>query len=127
MIRPMPPEVLAQLYGQPVQVYQNLNNGQWSVKHRDHPVFHLTECHLSRVTLKVSAKGRAQVRAQNCRQVHAYAHGYLSPAPASAAMVGASYNPHNDVPAFYLRATKQPVYTATAASFGSDKKMYLQL
>ena len=122
MIRPLSVD----LTGQKVQVYQNLNNGQWSVKHPAHPVFHVTSCQLRRVVLKVSAKGRARVRELKQRAVHAYAEGIWA-ADVSEAAAWASYNPYHHVAAFYLKETGRPVYTAQAAHFTEGGKMFLKL
>lgn len=125
MIRPVP-ETL-ELTDHKVQVYQNLDNGQWSVKHRDHPVFHVRACALRRVIFKVSGPGRLRVIASKQRAVHAYAEGIWEAVPTLLPDVSASYNPYNGVPAFYLVDSGAPVYTARAAVFTAQARMLLHL
>lgn len=103
--------------GQKVRVYRNLNNGKWSVKHGDKPVFHCDAVHLKDVRFVVSEAGVARVRKKGQREVHAYAEGIMCiKAEAIYCTIVVSYNPfHGDT--FNRFDTGKVVTSAYFAAF----------
>jgi hypothetical protein len=60
-----------------VQVYKNLNRGDWSIRAKGKVIGHASECVLANVTFHVSENGRQRVIRNRCREVHAWAIGEL--------------------------------------------------
>lgn len=70
-----------ELLGMPdnqVQVYKNLHKNRWSVRQHGRVIAHCHEVVLAGVKFHVSQKGRNRVVANQCREVHAWATGYLT-------------------------------------------------
>lgn len=100
-----------------VRVYWNLHKKCYSVQHKGRVIMHCNSfLFLSDVTLKVSAKGNAKVRAQGKKNVHAFVCGTL--VPGGVDVVGTetaiTYNPYRFT-TFVNKATEAPVYEAKTA------------
>lgn len=58
-----------------VRAYRNLHQKCWSLKYRDHPVHHASEVTLEDVRFVVQPSGRARVRREKRKNVHAFVEG----------------------------------------------------
>lgn len=61
-----------------VQVYRNLNRGDWSIRANGRVIAHVEACALRDVTFHVQAGAQARVQAGAPRSVHAWAVGELA-------------------------------------------------
>ncbi len=111
--KPLDPSTV---YGQRVQVFRNLNlPGMLTVRDPTGKLIgHLPEAHLEDVGFTVHESGRQRVLAEGRKNVHAWAHGKLVPAPeAPEYSVGAGYNPRM-AGSFLQFPEKSPLFRAKA-------------
>lgn len=74
------------------QVYRNLHTGTWSVRQSGKVVAHPTELILRDCRFHVQPAGRAKVRAEKKKNVHAYVSGFISNARESNSFSDLSYS-----------------------------------
>lgn len=114
-------------------VYRNLHTGTWSVRNRrtglvvDHP----THVLVRDASFPVSLQGNAKVRAEKRKTVHAYVRGWvttdLPPAtPEDPRWVEVWYDPYQ-VTTFVIKATRQPIHTASWVRMDADFRVWALL
>jgi hypothetical protein len=77
-----------------VQVYKNLNRGDWSVRVAGKVIAHVPSITLANVSFHVSESGRKRVIANKCREVHAWAIGEIVASQPSGEAKAITYNPY---------------------------------
>lgn len=99
-----------------VQVYKNLNRGDWSVRVGGKVIAPLREVTLAKVTFHVSEKARRRVIANQCREVHAWAIGEIVASQPIGERIAITYNPYR-AGTFTERVSGEPVTSAAHVYF----------
>lgn len=104
-----------------VQVYRNLNTGNFSIRHKGKVIAHASHVTLTDVRFHVNTKAQAKIKAGAHRSVHAWVTGILveaRPVPKTASEV--TYRPHQEAYFFDVQ-TGKPVTNATTATLINNK------
>lgn len=108
--------------GTRVEVYRNLHNGKWSVRdcRTGLVVAHVDECSVFDARLVVQPAGRAKVKREGRKNVHAFVRGYIyNPTPAWTLtrryMQAITYNPYKYA-SFVVKGSSEPVHEATVVA-----------
>lgn len=109
-------------YEKPVSIYRNLNckrgTVDYSVKQGKYVVAHTSSVTLRDVEFKISKAGQARARKNGIRNVHAFAHGYISLGDPYFLddLIKITYNPFlNNT--FIYSTNKKPIFESSLGLF----------
>ena len=99
-----------------VQVYKNLNRGDWSIRVKGKVIDHRREVTLANVSFHVGESSRQRVIRNRCREVHAWCVGELVETAPNGEGRSITYNPYRSG-AFTYRDTNEEIRKADYVVF----------